>query len=595
VVRKEIDVDVQPMEDILKYNAEYMIPLYQRDYSWKHDDHVEEFWIDLKNHYEQKLRTPYFFGTFMLVNEKETDENYTVVDGQQRLTTTIMLLTAFRDYFKQIGDDEQVEQLEKYLTTEDYQRQRLHVNVYNQPYFDNAILPAGNITEKITRLEKGEDSSTYQQRVQDKLLRNSYILLAKKITEYKKDEENKDLETIALKDNFLRYFTIVLNYIIDLQKAYVIFENINNKGLHLAQSDLVKNHLMKTIDTQSSGMPKGERRNLIIQADEKWQEIRRIVEQTKKKENEYLRWYLIAFVQTAAKEEVYSTIKEKYETKEQVEEFLDDLEKRVHNLRKIISPELRDWNDDQDTVDYLNALGKLSLGAMYPILLIAMEKITDKREMKQLIILVTKLFFRSKTVCSRNYSAIEGLVGDICKKFRSPEETTVKEIRNMIVAYTPVYPDDEEFKVMFRNLQLPDSKANYALSEIHYQMIGGRDSATMRISNKAQVEHIMPQTIKDTKWQDEIDEKHGFTNDTERAEYKKANLNKIGNLTLLNDKKNKKNSNKPFSEKKNIYARDDLKMTKELADIAKWDDDAISLRQDNFLPLALQIWNLKDN
>ena len=70
MVRKEIDVDVQPMEDILKYNAEYMIPLYQRDYSWKHDDHVEEFWIDLKNHYEQKLRTPYFFGTFMLVNEK---------------------------------------------------------------------------------------------------------------------------------------------------------------------------------------------------------------------------------------------------------------------------------------------------------------------------------------------------------------------------------------------------------------------------------------------------------------------------------------------------------------------------------------------
>ena len=58
---------------------------------------------------------------------------------------------------------------------------------------------------------------------------------------------------------------------------------------------------------------------------------------------------------------------------------------------------------------------------------------------------------------------------------------------------------------------------------------------------------------------------------------------------------NKKNSNKPFSDKKIIYARDELKMTKELADIAKWDDDAINLRQDNFLPHALEIWNLERN
>ena len=71
MVRKEIDVEVRPMEDIFRYNDEYIIPLYQRDYSWEANEHVEEFWLDLKQHYESKARTPYFFGGFMLVNEKE--------------------------------------------------------------------------------------------------------------------------------------------------------------------------------------------------------------------------------------------------------------------------------------------------------------------------------------------------------------------------------------------------------------------------------------------------------------------------------------------------------------------------------------------
>lgn len=584
MVRKEIDVDVKPIEDIFKYDSEFIIPLYQRDYSWKADDHVEEFWVDLQNHYETKQRAKYFFGTFMLVNEREEDETYLVVDGQQRLTTVMMLLTAFRDYFYMIGDDDQVEQLEKYLNTETGGTQRLHVNVYNTNYYNTKILPKGKITEKITRLER--DSSFA---VKNKLLRDAYILLGKKIIEYKKGEPNKDEETGAIKEHFLRYFTVVLNFIIDLQKAYRIFENINNKGLHLAQSDLVKNHLMETIDVQSKTLSKEERRSLILQADEKWQHIRKIVEMTKKKENDYLRWYLMAFLETVQKEEVFSTIKRNYDTKEKVQNFLEDLDRRVSNLHSIVKPDLVTWHNDENTVDYLNALGKLSLGAMYPILLIGIEKF-DKNEMKELIILVTKLFFRSKTVCSTNYSDIERLVGNICERLRSPEKTTVNNIREMMLKWEQ-YPDKEVFSTMFKRLQLPDAKAKYALSEIHYHMHGGRDT-TLRVPINAQVEHIMPQTIRKTKWETEIKEKHGFTNDTEMDDYKKAHLNKLGNLTLLNKTKNQKNSNKPFSEKKEIYRNDDMKMTKDLAERDVWDDDAISLRQDNMVPLALKIWDI---
>ena len=156
------------------------------------------------------------------------------------------------------------------------------------------------------------------------------------------------------------------------------------------------------------------------------------------------------------------------------------------------------------------------------------------------------------------------------------------------------YPVDDEFKVKFKSLELSDARAKYALSEIHYEMKGGRSSATEVLSDKAQIEHIMPQKIKNSPWEEEIKKIKGFETETEIDEYKKTNLNKLGNLTLLNALKNIKNSNKSFSDKKIVYGNsNEITMTQDLTRQPQWTDEEIQTRQDGFIPMAVKIWNLK--
>ena len=589
MVRSEIEVEVNAMEDIFKREYRFEVPLYQRNYSWKHDEHVPEFWGDLIRHYEINSREKYFFGTLMLVNTSQSNNLYTIIDGQQRLTTSIMLLTAFRDYFLEINDQAEVDSLNSILLTKSDKMPRLTLNVYNKEYFETKILAEEKISKKIISLKTNPSIRT-----KDKLLRDAYCILAEKILQYRKGEPDQSKQLGKIKEHFLIYFTIVENIIEDLQKAYKIFENINNKGLHLAQSDLVKNHLFEIIDSESRADPKisdADRETLIREADDSWQNIIRILEIAKITESVYLRYYLTAFIELVGKDDVYSTIKNKYGTKERVQTFLVDLETRVSVLNSLAKPSFEDWNKDQTTVDQLSGLKSLGQGAMYPILLLGKEKFSVK-DMKKLIILTTKLFFRAKTVCSRNFTDIEKLVDQICIRIRTDDNVKISDIQEMMFKWSQ-YPEDAEFLLKFRTLSLTDKRAHYALSEIHYQMNGGRAIQTQVINTKSQIEHIMPKIIKGTKWETEIKSKHGFS-DIELDEYKKLYLDKLGNLTLLNNIKNIKNSNKSFLDKKTVYVDPlEIKMTTELATISEWDDDAILKRQNNFTDHAKIIWNLK--
>ena len=85
------------------------VPFYQRSYAWL-DKHVLEFFQDLSNAIEQK-EPEYFLGS-VVVTQKESGA-VDVVDGQQRIATTMVLLAALRDHFHRAGDSERTVGIEK--------------------------------------------------------------------------------------------------------------------------------------------------------------------------------------------------------------------------------------------------------------------------------------------------------------------------------------------------------------------------------------------------------------------------------------------------------------------------------------------------
>ena len=113
--KKNIDFKVGGIGRILA-EKNLSVPLYQRPYAWE-IKHVKDFLTDLKASITEKAEE-YFLGTIVILDDEKQRE---VVDGQQRLATTMILIAAIRDYFEEEGDSERAADVEKeYLLAKDF-------------------------------------------------------------------------------------------------------------------------------------------------------------------------------------------------------------------------------------------------------------------------------------------------------------------------------------------------------------------------------------------------------------------------------------------------------------------------------------------
>ena len=110
------------LEELLEGKKQYLVPLYQRTYSWKQGN-LEQLWEDLRQLVEHRRDQPHashFIGSMVFAPTTDPGptgvKQYVIVDGQQRLTTLTLLLAAIRDHRAQTEDASHRERLnEDYL------------------------------------------------------------------------------------------------------------------------------------------------------------------------------------------------------------------------------------------------------------------------------------------------------------------------------------------------------------------------------------------------------------------------------------------------------------------------------------------------
>jgi hypothetical protein len=226
----KIEADVRTIQKLKDYF--FVVPDYQREYVWKADDHVEQFLNDIEQEYEPgaKQQNSYFIGSIILVG----DGSYDVIDGQQRLTTIMLTLCAFRDRLKSKEqrskrEAEHLKKLEELLyeydLAADKSRYRLELQYADShDYFKHRIDGteyAGDRTQSIKRMD-----AAY-----------STIL-----------EHHNRLDDDQLIDS-LNYFLTNVELVVieseDLGSALKIFETINQRGAGLNAMDLVKNLIFR--------------------------------------------------------------------------------------------------------------------------------------------------------------------------------------------------------------------------------------------------------------------------------------------------------------------------------------------------------------
>lgn len=318
VAREQITSLVCTMGDLLDNYYLYEIPRFQRGYSWT-DENIDDFIVDVNNIDPHKYDDYHFIGSIIYHenvyrDQRERDaylERYSVVDGQQRITTTIILLCALRDVaFKlknatlDVDKDANVHEIKKLendvinvIDGRLFRRARRDTSyTYLKLDYDNdraddrrVMMALLNGPEHDVHAWEGEHQKSMnlrKARSKDSVynIRSAYRKFYQYIDSCLGDQETLGNKVQYLKDfiikiDSLRYIDIKLD---DIHSAYNIFMTLNDRGTSLTNADLIKSHVTRmladthassfnSVWTQAIDVLKGSSNNLNKSgADEQW-------------------------------------------------------------------------------------------------------------------------------------------------------------------------------------------------------------------------------------------------------------------------------------------------------------------------------------
>jgi uncharacterized protein with ParB-like and HNH nuclease domain len=274
----------QTLNDLFEYpTSRYIIPKYQREYSWKKQQ-FEEYWKLINNDEE------IFIGTVIFYVE-DNKKNKEIIDGQQRYLTTLIAAAALRDVFLErfkLTKDNEIE-----LYAEDIQEgyigKRKPGSTEYQNYLEPGLTTKKYFNDEIQKFDRNFLNSNSTEIIKIKSPSNSIeeslIIEAYK---YFKEQWNFFLKSKTDKQTFdffkerLDNCFVIRIEIDNYELAFDIFESVNDQGIRLGVSDLIKNQILKNIDNDPSSQQNGVN---------KWNDMINFISEVKIHPQEFLRYY----------------------------------------------------------------------------------------------------------------------------------------------------------------------------------------------------------------------------------------------------------------------------------------------------------------
>ena len=576
----------------------YHIPLYQRDFKWSNIE-VEDF---LRDAFESfKFDKQRFFGTVLLSenapqHDKKTDiPSLYVIDGQQRLTTTLLILTAMRHLAIEISENfpeahNLATRLNDRITVQgvgNIREPRLISNRINSQFMTLLLAESTKTCEEVKNKFGSLRPKNIQRRCESifnaynycyRYLRDALVYEIKDIVvEEESDaklgeflnpfdelkEANDYLDKFRL--HFLRNSLIVKIQITDWEESFELFDGLNNRGMELAHKDVLKNLIL------SRAAKSGD--DMVEKVEKQW---RSFDEYTSKFDfNRFLRhWLLLENEEVALSGATRMFI---YKTKdEQPMKTVDRLVDAALNYSAIDSPNSSLTTDKVELRHYIN-LKTMGAQRVRPIMLAALLKDLSSKEKCEILNSLEILHFRRSAICQLDNKTLEVSVQKIAaylfEKGKSGTKKVVSDINKL-------NPTDEQFRVNFKNKSgMPSGISRYMLLKIENHLRAPQPEIN---SDFVTLEHILPQ-----------EPKEHWKLDPSSPEVKVL-IGRLGNLTLLTGEENTSASNLGFTDKKKLYGTPEqsLNITKDVVSSTDWSEKEILKRQEKLCNSALQIWRV---
>lgn len=533
-------------------NNQFVIPIYQRVYSWEKEQ-CEQLWDDIIKIGGNDKMNGHFIGSILYVLDGNTHSSpLLIIDGQQRLTTITLLLIALRNHLS-----DEVKILKKFSRKET----------------ESYLINSNKDGDKKFRLILSESDKDTLLFLIDKNKRKPSEPSVKIVENFKLFEkwisENTDkLETIVKGLEKLMIVWIALDK--EKDDPQLIFESMNSKGIELTQTDLIRNYIvMETEVEKQEDFYNGY-----------WRAMEKDFKQNETLFNRFVRHYLtIKTGKIPNIKKVYEAFKD-YQQKEgiEIEDLLKDLQKYCGYFCQIAFKK----EADKDLNKALSFLVDLEMDVVYPLLLELYSDYSDSVLSKQdfiPIIALTESYIYRRMVCELGANGLNKIFPSFTKKINKDQYLESIEAHFLSLEKTTgKFPKDSEFRDSFITIDF------YKLKKIKYflERLENFDTKEPVDTQKCDTEHIMPQTL-NPEWQRDLGENF-------EAIHEKY-LHTIGNLTLTGY--NSEYSNNSFQEKrdmKNGFKQSPLRLNQSLKDLESFGEKEIEKRANDLADWALKIW-----
>lgn len=547
--------------DFLKRSPQFVIPIYQRTYSWT-DRECQQVWDDVMRAGASERVAAHFLGSIVYIEkglyQVTSQSPLLVIDGQQRLTSIMLLLEALA---RHVGDGEPVE---------GFSAKKL------RSYYLLNPLEEGDRAYKLLLTQTDRDSllALVEQRA---LPRDPSIRVLGGFNFFETRVRALDGRFDQLCKGLSKLMVVDISLTRDQDNPQLIFESMNSTGRELSQADLIRNFILMGLE------PKHQERLYA----EYWRptELAFGQEAYGTHFDSFMRHYLTLKTGDIPNvRAVYEAFKAYARTPSVEAAGVDALVVEIHTYAGYYCAMALDQEVDPLLARAFRDLRELKVDVAYPFLL---ELYRDHRqgllsasELERIVRLVEAYVFR-RAVCGIPTNSLNKTFASFGRALQKDSYVESVEAHLLLLPSYRRFPRDEEFRreLMTRDLySFP--RRSYWLRRLENH--GRKERVPV---DEYTIEHIMPQTPNlSLAW------RAALGVDWQRVH--ETYLHTLGNLTLTGY--NAEYSDRSFLEKRDHaggFSRSPLRLNEGLGALESWNEDAIRTRAERLATLAASVWS----
>ena len=543
-------------QELLNGARQYVVPLYQRTYSWE-EKQWEQLWDDILDIYSMESPRNHFIGSVVTQQIHTAPEGlpmYTLIDGQQRMTTLFILLSVVRE--RAAGDRE------KWKKLADEIHNTCLINEYKEgdEYFK--LMPTQGDRTPFRKTISGETQAS------DAQIEKARQYFDKQV--WSGDSEGDEFNLRKLHSCIVNHLDMVSIHLHTEDSPNRIFESLNNTGLPLSVADLIRNYVLMNI-------PDIEQQEHTYKED--WYPMEQSFPEGQVNTDFFWR-YLMMDGSLPRQDDTYEEIQKRFKDFDSPAKYrgaVKEFAKFSNYYVQITSH--RKSGLDAPLLEQIRRLNQWEAAVAYPFLMRSLDEVASEHITQDDLLDVMRQiesFLIRRQVCGVPTNSLRSIFARMSGQV--DYDQFVESSKNHLLENR--WPTDDDFRRNFVGFPLY-SRGRIARTRLILWSLENsfNKKETPEQTDQITIEHIMPQTLSD-EWKEYLG--------SDWPDIHTQWLDTVGNLTLSGY--NPELGNRPFSEKQQLLLDSNFALSESLEHIECWCPDSIQNRANDLAGRALEIW-----